>query len=198
MDDVIAPGLDAALPWGGLPQGALHEVIAADEPAAAAATGFCTALLAALVSTSSGHAAVLWGARDAMLYGPALAAFGLDPTKLIIARVRRSRDVLWVMEEGLRSAQLGAVLGEIDDISLFASRRLQLAAETSGVTAFLLRKGALAPLDRLPPCAAVTRWRVRPAPGNGLARPTWQLELLRCRGGLPRSWTVAYRQNKRM
>ena len=42
------------------------------------------------------------------------------------------------MEEGLRCGQVAAVIGELGDMSLTASRRLQLAAEETGVTALSL------------------------------------------------------------
>ena len=46
---------------------------------------------------------------------------------------------LWALEEALRSPGLTAVLAEVDRLTLTQSRRLQLAAEAKGVTAFLLR-----------------------------------------------------------
>ena len=98
---------------------------------------------------------------------PALPPCGLDPARLILARTRRPQDVLWAMEEGLKSPALAAVVGEVAALSLPASRRLQLAAEASGVTGFALRRwrqGADAARERSPPNAALTRWRVSGAP----------------------------------
>jgi len=189
--------VDAALPWGGLPRGVLHEVFAGDARSSAAA-GFCTALLGRLApkgaTGGAGAAPLLWVRRDGRLHGPGLAAFGLDPARLIMARAERDREVLWAVEEGLRCPELAAVLGEVDQVSLFASRRLQLAAEATGVTALLLR-GAAGGGERLPPSAAVTRWRVTPAPGPSrrIEAPRWRLELLRCRHGLPHEWIIEHR-----
>ncbi len=180
-------GLADALPWPGLPRHALHEVVAAD-PAMAAASGFCATLLGALSQRAA--MPVLWVTRSLTLYGPGLAALGLNPARLVVVRARRNRDVLWTMEEGLRSAALAAVLGEADDVTLFASRRLQLAAETAGVTGFLLRRSR-SPSQTPPPSAAVTRWRIAPAPAptdQSIAVPRWHVELLRCRGGRPGHW----------
>lgn len=212
LDEEQGP-LDRALPWGGLPRGVLHEIAVGrgvGEPAAA--VSFAAVLLARFATggTRGGSAAgggtiggtVLWvrppeacGGRDAGLYGPGLAAFGLDPARLIIANAGTPRDALWAIEEGLRAPELAAVLGETDGIGLNASRRLQLAAGESGVTGLLLRRaGALDPAA-LPPSAAVTRWRVRPAPAAntpGLTR--WHLDLLRCRGGIPCSWIIDHDQ----
>jgi protein ImuA len=72
-----------------------------------------------------------------------------------------------------------------------ASRRLQLAAEKSGVLALALRRTGAALAD---PTAAVSRWRVAalpstPLPVAGLGRPRWRIELTRCRaGGEPATW----------
>ena len=190
-----SPAIDAALPWGGLPLGVLHEV-GATSVTAAAATGFCAALLARLAGP------VLWVTREDRLHGPGLAGFGLGPAHLIVARAHRQRDVLWAVEEGLRMSRLAAVLGEVDAVDLRASRRLQLAAETSGVTAILLRRaGELTAMDQSPPSAAVTRWRVSPAADPGstplIGPPRWRLALLRCRGGRPGAWTVQYRHREK-
>tara|TARA_B100000676_G_scaffold10081_1_gene9325 strand:+ start:1377 stop:2087 length:711 start_codon:yes stop_codon:yes gene_type:complete len=201
--------IDDRLPGGGLARGALHEVFAADS---GIATAFC-ALLAGRLAKDAENASVLWCERpwtlDAgALYGPALLQFGIDPARLILVRVRRDNDALWAMEEGLRCGQVAAVVGELDDISLTASRRLQLAAEETGVTALSLRSK----VDKPPPSAAATRWRLDavtrekdqpranhnndflntpPAlPGLGAAR--WQAELFRCRGGTSANWMMEW------
>jgi protein ImuA len=193
------PGLDDALPWGGLPQGALHEVMA-DDPGAA--TGFCAMLLARLLAPGDDGgddgAAVLWceGAEtlDAGgLYGPGLARFGLDPARLVLVTARRDADLLWAMEEGLRGRAMRAVIGAVRKLPPKVSRRLQLAAEATGGTAFLLTR----PTDRPPPSVAVTRWRIDAAPSDdaelAAGRARWQVRLFRCRGAAPRHWMVEWR-----
>jgi protein ImuA len=126
-------------------------------------------------------------------YGPGLAAFGLDPDALILAQGRRDIDILWAMEEGLREPVLAAVVGEVAALDLTASRRLQLAAEAHGVTAILLRPNAPGAT------AAETRWRLTTAPSilddddqPGVGTPCWRVELLRCRGGRPHDWLLAW------
>lgn len=174
-------GIDGALPWGGLPRAALHEVLAVH---GGSATGFCAALLARLAGAAG---TVLWCRRGPGLYGPGLAAFGLVPERLILVRPRSRTDVLWVLEEGLRSRSLAAVLGETEGLTVTAARRLQLAAESGGVAALLLRPAR----EESDPTPAVTRWRVATAPGTGeagggrlgLGRSRWQVELLKCRAG---------------
>src|SRR6516165_103395 len=146
-----------------------------------------------------GGGMVLWCLPRPNLYGPGLAAHGLDPARLVLVRAPRDAEILWAMEEGLRAPGIAAVVGEVGSLAAVASRRLQLAAERSGITVFLLRRwrnGGQAAHERALPNAAVTRWRIaalpsRPMPGEpGVGRPRWRIELLRCRGGEPASWEV--------
>ncbi len=183
------PALDRAL-GGGLATGCLHEVIGAAGDGAA--TGFVAALAAGI---AGGQGAILWCLPRPDLYGPGLAAAGLDPARLILATTERAADGLWAMEEGARCGALAAVVGEVDRLSLTAARRLQLASETGGVTTFLLRTGVSA--DGAAAVAA-TRWRITAAP-SGVSplwteTPGWQAELLRCRGGRPGTWTLTWQE----
>lgn len=174
--------IDKAL-GGGLRRGGLHEVIAADESAAAA--GFCTMLLARLAGQ---HGTLLWARLGAELYGPGLATLGLDPARLIVVRPRRDDDVLWVLEEGLRSRAPAAVLGETGSGGPIALRRLQLAAETSGVAAILLRPFAA----KVVPGPVLSRWRIGSAGRGDMLGPRWRVELQRCRSGTPGTWLVEW------
>lgn len=192
-----APAIDGLLPGGGLALGTLHEIASAgpDEEDGAIAAAFLAGILARLASARP----VLWCLAAGDLYAPGLAECGLPPGRLILARGRSDQELLWAMEEGLRSPGLAAVVGEVAGLSLPASRRLLLAAEGSGVTGFALRRwrtGGAAARQRLAPNAAATRWRVAALPGDlaagepGVGKPLWQLELWRCRGGVPASWIV--------
>ena len=59
----------------------------------------------------------------------------------MLAEAGDAASVLLVMEEGLRHRGLAGVVGEVSGrMTLTASRRLQLAAEASGVVAFVLRR----------------------------------------------------------
>jgi protein ImuA len=192
--------LDQALPGGGLALGATHEVLGAgpDEEDGATAAGFVAGIAGRLVGELRGGL-VLWCLKQRDLYGPGLAAHGLDPARIAIVRAARDDDLLWVLEEGLRTPSsqggIAAVIGEIGRLPMVAGRRLQLAAERSGTPAFLLRRwrtGAEAAGERTRPSAAVTRWRVAPLPSlpeagepgaaGFIGRPRWRVELLRCRG----------------
>ena len=188
--------IDTALPRGGLALGALHEIAGAgaDEEDGATAAAFVAGILVRLLPPRP----VLWCLAADDLYGPGLAVCGLPPGRLILLQGRTDKDVLWAMEEGLRSQALAAVVGEVAALSLPASRRLQLAAEKSGVSALALRRwrnADMARRQRLAPNAAVTRWRVKALPSEtadepGVGKPRWHVELWRCRGGVPAEWMV--------
>ncbi|MSP81390.1 MAG: hypothetical protein EXQ94_00275 [Alphaproteobacteria bacterium] len=179
------PEVDAALPWRGLPRGAVHEVVALDR---GAGTGFAALLLARL----AGAGPILWCSRRGDLHAPGLAAFEVAPERVIALAAPSPEALLWAMEEGLRSGALGAVLGEVSALSLTAARRLQLAAAGGATPAILLRSaGAEAGAS-----VAVTRWQVaaRPSatsePGVGPVR--FQVTLARCRGGAPNAWLMEW------
>lgn len=166
---------------------------------------------------------VLWCADmldGSALYPPGLVAFGLDHRRLILVRCRKPREILAAMEDGLRCRALAAVIGELPGgIDLTASRRLQLAAENSGVTGFLVRSAWRDQVSKSPPAgkggaqtrtqdadrarerepsAAFSRWSVNSARsmaagGNDAADTmTWRLSLLRCRNGGRGAWTVKW------
>jgi len=195
--------IDRVLPGGGLARGALHEILGAggDEEDGALAAAFAAGILGRLAAERSlaGDGVVLWCLPRPDLYGPGLAAHGVDPARIVLVRAPRDAEILWAMEEGLRAPGIAAVVGEVGTLAAVASRRLQLAAERSGITAFLLRRwrdGGQAARERVLPNAAITRWRIAAVPSQpprgepGVGRSRWRVELLRCRGGEPASWEV--------
>ncbi|PZQ51113.1 MAG: damage-inducible mutagenesis protein [Novosphingobium pentaromativorans] len=181
--------IDRHLPGGGLASGALHEVAGSRELADdAAATVFLAGILARLEGT------VFWCMHWRDLFAPALHLAGLHPDRVIFIEAGSDTNVLIAMEECLRHPGLGGVVGELRKASLTASRRLQLAAEESGVPAFLFRRGLAAGASPVG-TAAMTRWRIQAAPSErlgipSLSRPRWQVALERLRGGEPKIWTL--------
>lgn len=195
--------IDGALPWGGLPKGGLHEVALppkAEISTFSAATGFAAALLR-YASGPSGQVLLCqnrrWGRKFGQIYGPGIAPFGLRPNRVLIVETQSDAETLWAMEEGLRSGVIQSVLGEIGDLDLTASRRLQLAAEKSGAFAVLLRF----PEKALGNNAALTRWHIQPLemfPAEDTQetkqpRFKWRATLWRCRGGTPNQWEISWR-----
>jgi protein ImuA len=187
--------IDAHLPGGGLCRGGLHEVADAgpgQEHATAAGL-----MVAGILARLDGP--VLWAAERSDLFAPALAQVGLAPDRVL--HVVAHRSVLLAMEEGLRHRGFAGIVGEVRRLDSVAARRLQLAAESAGVTAFALRRSRRAQDPALAaPIAASTRWRIARLPSGppvpqapwvrGLAPALWRLDLIRCRGAEPASWTV--------
>lgn len=181
--------IDAHLPGGGIEAGALHEVSGSrDLSDDAAATVFLAGILARFEGT------VFWCLRWRDLFAPALHLAGLHPDRIIFVEAGSDTHVLTAMEECLRHPGLGGVVGELGKVSLTASRRLQLAAEGSGVPAFLFRRGRA--LDaRADGSAAATRWRIRAVSSEPLGIPSlgrarWEMTLERARGAEPQLWMV--------
>lgn len=191
----LAP-VDDVLPGGGLVLGAVHEF---------AGTGLDTEFGAApalfagsLAGRMSGP--VCWIVADQAPYSPGLAGVGLAAERVIF--VRAGAEVLPCLEDCLRCRGLTAVIAEVTGaLDLTASRRLQLAAETSGVTALLIRRSRRFDDPALDaPSASLTRWRISPEPSPsvmperpevpGVGRARWRLELRRARGRQPHSWLV--------
>lgn len=183
--------IDRVLPGGGLTIGALHDVQGAGGHAdGAAATLFVAGILARTKGT------VLWCLRSFDLFAPGLAGVGLHPDRVIYAENNDAQSVLRSMEEGLKHGGLAGVVGEVDRLAMLPSKRLQLAAETSGTPTFALRRWQKAgAAGQHEPTAAVTRWRVSTMPSAalgvpGVGRARWRIELLRCRNAEPASWIV--------
>ncbi|MEJ7693343.1 Error-prone repair protein ImuA, partial [Daejeonella sp.] len=138
--------------------------------------------------------ACLWISMRRTLFPPSLKVFGVEPDRLIFVDLKRERDVLWAMEEALKCKGLSAVIGELGEISFTETRRLQLAAEQSRVTGFVLRSDP----KKLSATACVARWNITSLPSEletgmpGVGFPRWNVELLKVRNGNPGSWKVEW------
>lgn len=178
--------IDRRLPEGGLKLGALHEVAGGGNGAlhGAAAALFTAGILA----RTSGK--ILWCMKQKDLFAPGLAQAGLTPDRVIYVEAGDEKALLACMEEGLRHGGVTGVVGEIGKLSMVSSRRLQLAAESTGAIAIAIRRwwrmADAAGFGQ--PTAARTRWRVTalpsaPLPVQGIGRARWHIELIRCRAG---------------
>jgi protein ImuA len=178
--------IDRRLPGGGLALGALHEVAGGGN---GAIDGAAAALFTAGIAART-RGRVLWCLVRQDLFAPAIAQAGLSPDRVIYVEASDEKSVLACFEEGLRHGGLGAVVAEAARLSMTASRRLQLAAEGSGVIGIAIRRWRrqTEAADFGQPTASVTRWRVSvlpstPLPVPGVGRARWQVELIRCRAG---------------
>ena len=179
------PELDQVLPGAGLALGALHEVAGGGDDAVggAAAALFAAGIVARLAGP------VLWCITRPDLFAPALSQAGLDPDRVIYVEAGDEKALMACFEEGLRHGGLAAVVCETSRLSMTASRRLQLAAEASGVVGIAVRRWrrAAEAADFGQPTSATTRWRISaepsaPLPVPGVGRARWRIELMRCRG----------------
>jgi protein ImuA len=180
--------VDAVLPSHGLALGAVHELCGDGPDAwrASLSTLFAAGILARLKGP------VLWCLHSRDLFAPALARVGLHPDRVIYCETWKDSEVLPAMEDGLRYRGLAGVVGELTRLPLSQSRRLQLAAESSGVIALVLRRSGM---ERDEPNAAFSRWRITPAQSPnegdlGMGRASWNVELMRCRGAESHSWVL--------
>jgi protein ImuA len=188
--------IDRALPWGGLPTGALHEIAGAREDASALA--FVAGLAAA--AHRQARAPVLWcGHRRENLergapYAIGLKAWGLAPRAMVFVACNNPHDLLWAMEEGLRARAFAAVVGDGVVPDFTSSRRLQLAADGGPAIALTLLPPTANTAARHSP--ALTRWRITAraiaAESPFLTARAWTVALLHCRGGAPAAWTVSW------
>jgi protein ImuA len=182
-------GIDSAL-GGGLMRARVHEVFAAEADDAGCATGFVAGLALRLGIGPGGSLVWLREAQaekqGGRLHAPGLVEIGLDPGRVIIGVMPDPLCVLRAAADVVRCPEVGVAVVELWRsprlLDLTASRRLALAAETSGVTVIALRIAA-APA----PSAAQTRWQVAAAPSlamdaNAPGYPAWEIDLLRQRG----------------
>lgn len=165
--------LDAVLPGGGWPLGALIELIH-ERPG----IGELSLLAPALARLSETKGLALVGAPYRAC-GPGWAQRQIRLEQMLLVNAADAGDRLWAAAQALRSGAFGAVLlwlaGPAAEKEL---RRLQLAAEDSGALAFLFRGPAA--LRQSSPAA------LRLSLAAGL-----RIDILKCRGGAPRSLELA-------
>jgi hypothetical protein len=126
------PALDAALPWGGFPRGALSELLHASD-----GIGELSLLLPALRQLMQSERVALI-APPYLPYAPGLAQAGLPLAQLVWVTPSPDR-ALWTAEQCLRAGCLGGVLLWSNTGDDRALRRLQLAAEQGDTHAWLFR-----------------------------------------------------------
>ncbi len=185
--------IDRHLPGGGLALGALHEVAGGGN---GALDGAAAALFSAGIAART-QGMVFWCVTRQDLFMPGIVQAGLSHNRVVMVECRDEKGVLDCFEESLRCRGVGAVIGELARLPMTASRRLQLAAETSGVLGIAIRRWRRHAdvSDFGHPTAAVTRWRIsvlpsQPLPVPGIGRARWYLELLRCRAAESADYVV--------
>jgi hypothetical protein len=138
------PALDAELPGGGWPRGALTELLAEHE-----GIGELGLLLPALAALTGAGQSVVLVAPPHCAHAPAWAAAGIRLDGLHLVLPRRPRDALWAGVEALRCGGVAATLLWLDgmfrgNLPANSLRRLQVAAGEGGGGAFCFRPAQLA------------------------------------------------------
>jgi protein ImuA len=166
--------LDAELPGGGWPPGALTELLI-DGPG----QGELRLLAPALARLGQAGLAVVWVGTPGLLrpYAPALQAWGLALPRLLWVDTASSPDAAWAAEQAVTTQGIGAVLCWAPRLHTTALRRLHLAAQDRACLLFMLRPSAVAQ-------------HASPAPLRLACRPSvdtpgaLQVQLLKRRGPL--------------
>jgi hypothetical protein len=126
--------LDANLPSGGWPCGAIAELMSD-----AVGIGELGLLMPALSTLARTGRYIAWIAPPYLPYAPALAQRGLPLERMLLIQTQTLQQSLWATEQALRCPAIGAVLSWPAYIVDKNIRRLQLAAETAGTVGFLYR-----------------------------------------------------------
>ena len=193
MNNVLGP-LGEVFPSGAFPLGVLHEFLVDREGnrgAMAASVGFIAAIVSSILS---GSGVMVWLSAERRVFPPSLIEFGVRPDQVIFVDIRNARNVLWATEEALKCSAVAVVAAEVGNLDLTISRRLQLSAEQSQATGFLIRNDFHPGIT-----SSASRWRITGAPSimigdlPGIGHPQWQVDLLKLRGGRTGSWNIRYR-----
>jgi len=167
--------LDAVLPGGGWPVGAITELMPE-----AHGIGELSLLLPALARLCRAGRYLSWVAPPCLPCPQALEEGGLALDRLLLVWTQDAKTALWAAEQTLRCPAIGAVLAWPSALDDRRVRRLQLAAEAGGSCGLLYRPPA-AVRQHSP---AALRLRLK-AQDTGL-----HIEIHKARGGRPHALVV--------
>lgn len=170
-DQIVSSGfdeLDKALPGGGWPTHSLTELLLPVEGLGEIR----------LLSQSLKH--ITQSGRNVLLVGPphipymhAWENLDIDSRRILMAKVYKTAERLWVIEQGIKSAAFGAVICWLPAANPQAMRNLQIIARAAPSLIFLFRPVSA----QIEPSAAPLRILLGPA-----RRQTLSIRLLKRRG----------------
>jgi len=135
-----------------------------------------------------------WLREQGLWLRDGLKGLGLEDSRLLFVQADRDAQILWALEEGLKSGALAGAVAAVDAVSLLASRRLDLAAREAGAPCLLLRSKPAQDLS-----AARRRWHIASAPSavdpddaRAPGRPRLIAALTRSRGEPPGQWLLEW------
>ena len=170
---------------------------------AGAGSGFLLGVLSQLSAQRQGpliwittHKALI---ETGNLYGPGVHRFGLPPERLLIVQTAKEKDALWAAEEALSLGDALSVVLNLQTsakgLTLAATRRLHLRAETNRTPCFMLLAGS----DPPAPSIALTRWQIEAANAgilngfqDGIGHPAFTANLTRNKQGQTGIFTLQW------
>lgn len=126
--------LDKRLWSSGWPRGGITEILVD-----CYGSGELQLVIPALAKMSHEGDWITWVSPPYTPYPPALLHAGLNLSRLLLVRTRRSDDALWAAEQSLRSGSSAATLLWIENVQDKSMRRLQLAAEEGNSMGLIFR-----------------------------------------------------------
>ena len=194
--------IDRHLPAQGMQRSGLHDVSPRAHGDQPAAMGFALALALRRLSDPQERRPLLWCRLNTQerehgrLYGHGLERLGLPRHRFVTITLRKPANLLWTMEEALKSGAVAAVLGDAEaaHADLTVTRRLSLAASAGKCAAILTFASPDASAT-----TSHTRWTAAAMPSLSPPHdaaapgvPCWSIELTRARGGRPGAWILEW------
>lgn len=136
-DQVISSGfneLDKALPGGGWSPHSLTELLLPAE-----GLGEIRLLSPPLEQITRNGRHILLVSPPHIPYMHAWENLSIDSRRIVMVRTYKFAERLWVLEQGIKSAAFGAVIGWLPGINQQMTRRLQIIARTAASLIFLFR-----------------------------------------------------------
>lgn len=139
-------------------------------------------------------ATTAWLREQGRWFRDGLKMLGLPDARLLMVEAAKDGQILWALEEALRSNAVAGAVAAVDALTLLASRRLDLAAREAKATCLLLRTREPKDIS-----AARRRWRIAPAPSaphpydpDAPGAPRLKVVLTRSRGEPPGDWILEW------
>lgn len=135
-----------------------------------------------------------WLREQGRWFRDGLKMLGLGDERLLFIETRKDGEILWALEEALKSNAVAGAVAAVDALTLLASRRLDLAAREANAACLLLRTREPKDIS-----AARRRWRIAPAPSaphpydeDAPGAPRLKAVLTRSRGEPPGEWILEW------
>jgi hypothetical protein len=177
------PRLDRELPEHGWPAEGLAELLLPRN-----GQGELPLLLPGLAHLGAQGRRLTWINPPCLPYAPALAANGIDLSRVLLLEAKATHEALWAMEQCLASGACSAVLGWMGKITPLQVRRLHLAAIRGQSFGVLLRPQQQA--QHASPAPLRLEIGVLSSAQGGMVRA--DIRLLKRRGRWPSDWITLH------